>query len=56
MRKYFLIFIFLTSASFTWAQDLNALEKGKVSYISSQNIYVKFTSTDYLPKCFTTPN
>ena len=45
MRNYFLIFLLLTCVSFAWSQELNGLEKGKVSYISSQNVYVKFAST-----------
>lgn len=46
MRRYFLIFCFFSCVPFTQAQDRDILEKGKVSYVSSQNVYVKFASTD----------
>jgi hypothetical protein len=46
MRYYFLIFFFVAIASSLQGQDKSVHEKGKVSYISSQNVYVKFESTE----------
>ena len=48
MRYYFLVFFFVATASFVRGQDNMALEKGKVSYISAQNVYVKFESTEHI--------
>jgi len=46
MRYYFIIFFFVAIASLVKGQDNTGLEKGKVSYVSSQNVYVKFESTE----------
>ncbi len=46
MRYFFLFFFFAAIASLVQAQDNDGLEKGKVSYVSSQNVYVKFESTE----------
>jgi len=46
MRYSFLIYLFAASAYSLQAQDNTALEKGVVSYMSSQNVYVKFESTE----------
>ena len=46
MRYSFLIFFFVAIAFSLQGQDNTILEKGVVSYIASQNIYVKFKSTE----------
>jgi len=46
MRYSFLIFFFTAIAFSLQGQDNTILEKGVVSYIASQNIYVKFKSTE----------
>ena len=46
MRYRFLIFFFVAIAFSLQGQDNNIPEKGVVSYIASQNIYVKFKSTE----------
>ena len=46
MRYFFLIFFLTAIASLVQGQDNTGLEKGKVSYVSSQNVYVKFESTE----------
>ena len=46
MRYFFLIFFFTAIASLVQGQDNAGQEKGKVSYVSSQNVYVKFESTE----------
>ena len=45
MRYRFLIFYFFAIAVSLQGQDTEMLKKGRVSYISSQNVYVKFEST-----------
>ena len=46
MRYRFLIFYFFAIAFSLQGQDTEMLKKGRVSYISSQNVYVKFESTE----------
>ena len=46
MRYRFLILFFFVIVVPLFGQDKAILEKGKVSYISSQNVYVKFESTE----------
>jgi len=46
MRYFFLLFLFIAIAFSLHGQDKTVLEKGKVSYISSQKVYVKFESTE----------
>ncbi len=44
--RYFVLICFLLVAGFDLAgQDINANDEGTVSYITSQNVYVKFKST-----------
>lgn len=46
MRYLFLLFFITAIASLVQGQDIEGFDKGKVSYISSQNVYVKFESTE----------
>lgn len=48
MRYSFLVFIYFTSALSLQGQDKTILERGVVSYKASQNIYVKFESTEHI--------
>lgn len=46
MRYLLSIFYFLTLAIQLFGQEINSPESGKVSYVTSQNVYVKFESTE----------
>ncbi len=46
MKSYFLIFLFFSVHIAVFSQNSSEVLTGKVSYISSQNVYVKFENTD----------
>ena len=50
MRYYFLFFGLLFCSNLLFAQKETVIEKGAVTYVSSQNVYVKFTSTEHINK------
>ncbi len=52
MKQSFLMFLLLFSVILCKAQDLNKSEllEGTVSFLSSKNVYVKFTSTEKINK------
>ena len=50
MKKSFVIFCLSFCAYLMYGQDGTVEEKGVASYVSSQNVYVKFTSTENINK------
>ena len=45
MKNYLPFFLLVLSAFSLSGQDLSQLTEGKISYVTAQNIYVKFSST-----------
>ena len=50
MRYLLAFFCLLLCSNLLLAQKETALEKGTVTYVSSQNVYVKFSSTEHINK------
>jgi len=48
MRHLFSILFTLLCSHFLFGQKETVVEKGTVSYVSSQNVYVKFSSTEHI--------
>ncbi len=50
VKHYLPILLLLFSAQFLFGQKEIVIERGTVSYVSSQNVYVKFSSTENINK------
>lgn len=48
LKKIFIVGIFLFSTSLLFSQDDSGILTGNVSFLTSKNIYVKFTNTDLI--------
>lgn len=46
MRRALLVIFSVIGPCWLWGQDYRSIEEGQVSYLSSQNVYVKFASTE----------
>ena len=46
--KYLLLLLFVIMGLYTNAQTKTAVPEGAVSYVTSQNVYVRYTSTEHL--------